>query len=78
MECRNTFAEKERVKRFREQAAEEKQAGTQGQWQLESPAREYLEQVKRRDGTDCTERMTKKGFTALKKVETAKYIKTLS
>ena len=31
---------------FREQAAEEKQAGTQGQWQLESSAREYLEEVK--------------------------------
>ena len=33
-------------KRFREEAEEERQAGIQGQWQLESPAREYLEQVK--------------------------------
>ena len=35
-----------RVKRFREEAEEERQAGIQGQWQLESPAREYLEQAK--------------------------------
>ena len=38
--------ERNRVKRFREQAEKEKQAGIQGQWQLEPPAREYLEQVK--------------------------------
>ena len=43
------------VNTFREQAEEEKQAGIQGQWQLESPAKEYLEQVKRRDDTYCTE-----------------------
>ena len=42
-------------KRFRQQAEEEKQAGIQGQWQLESPAKEYLEQVKCRDDTYCTE-----------------------
>ena len=35
-----------RVKRFRELADEEKQAGIQGQWQQESPANEYWEQVK--------------------------------
>ena len=44
-----------RVKRFRELADEEKQAGIQGQWQQESPAREYLEQVKCCHDTDCTE-----------------------
>ena len=58
--------ERNRVKRFREQAEEEKQAGTQGQWQLESPAREYLEQVKCCHDTDCTERMMMQGFLALK------------
>ena len=47
--------ERDRVNKFREQAEEEKQAGIQGQWQLESPAKEYLEQVKRRDDTYCTE-----------------------
>ena len=55
-----------RVKKFRERAEEEKQAGKQGQWQLESPAEEYLDQVKRSDDTCCTERMMKKGFAALK------------
>ena len=58
--------ERSRVKRFRELADEEKQAGMQGQWQQESPAREYLEQVKCCHDTDCNEPMMKKGFTALK------------
>ena len=57
---------KSRVKRFRELAEEEKQAGIQGQWQQESPARECLEQVKCCHDTDCNEPMMKKGFTALK------------
>ena len=38
--------ERSRVKRFRELAEEENQAGIQGKWQQESPARDYLEQVK--------------------------------
>ena len=50
----------------RELAEEEKQAGIQGQWQQESPAKEYLEQVKYCHDTDCNEPMMKKGFTALK------------
>ena len=58
--------ERDRVKRFREQAEEERQAGIQGQWQLESPAKECLEQVKSRDDTCCTERMMKQGFVVLK------------
>ena len=33
--------ERDRVNKFREQAEAEKQAGIQGQWQLESPAKEY-------------------------------------
>ena len=55
-----------RVKRFRELDEEEKQAGIQGQWQQESPAREYLEQVKCCHDTDCNEPTMKTGFTALK------------
>ena len=47
--------ERARVRRFREQAEEEKQAGIQGQWQLESPAKEYSEQVKCREDIYCTE-----------------------
>ena len=38
--------ERSRVKSSRELVDEEKQAGIQGQRQQESPAREYLEQVK--------------------------------
>ena len=56
--------ERSRAKRFRELADEEEQAGIQGQWQQESPAREYLEQVKCSHDTDCSEPMMKKGFTA--------------
>ena len=37
------------------QAEEEKQTRIQGQWQLESPAKEFLEQVESCDDTDCTE-----------------------
>ena len=51
------------VKRFREEAEEERQAGIQGQWQLESPAREYLEQVKCCNDTDCTHRMMMQAFS---------------
>ena len=56
--------ERSRVKKCRELADEEKQAGIQGQWQQESPAKEYLEQVTCCHGTDCKEPMMKKGFTA--------------
>ena len=55
-----------KAKKFRQLADEEKQAGIQGQWQQESPAREYLEQVKCCHDTDCNESMMKQGFTALK------------
>ena len=58
--------ERSTVKRFRELADEEKQARIQGQWQQESPAKEYLEQVKCCHDTDCIEPMMKNGFTALK------------
>ena len=58
--------ERSKVKRFRGLADEEKQAGIQGLWQQESPAKKYLEQVKCCHYTDCNEPMMKKGFTALK------------
>ena len=51
---------------FREDAEKERQAGIQGQWQHESPAREYLEQVKCCSDIDCTHRMMKQAFLALK------------
>ena len=58
--------ERLKAKKFR-QPADEKQSGIQGQWQLESPAREYWEQVKSCYDTYCNESMMKKSFTALKK-----------
>ena len=58
--------ERSKAKKSRQLTDEEKQAGIQGQWQQESPAREYLEQVKCCRDTDCNESMMKEGFTALK------------
>ena len=58
--------ERSKIKNFREDAVKEKQGGIQGQWQRESPAKEYLEQVKCRKDTDCTPRMMKQTFLALK------------
>ena len=72
------FQERARVQRFRELTDEEKQAGIQGQWQLESPAREYLEQVKFCHDKGCTERMMKKVFAALKGGGWEEFFKTLS
>ena len=57
---------------------QEKQEGVKGQWQLESPAREYLEQVKCCRDTECNERMMKKGFSAFFKMEIGKNMKTRS
>ena len=69
--------ERARVERFREEAEEERPAGgMQGQWQLESPAKECLEQVKCGNDTDCTHRMKKQGFLALKSGEWEKYQST--
>ena len=48
--------ERDAVIKFREPAEEEKQAGIQGQWQLESPEEKYFKQVKRHDDTCCTEK----------------------
>ena len=69
-------SERSKAKKFRELADEEKQAGIQGRWQQESPAREYLEQVKCRHDTDCNEPMMKKGFTALKNGTREEYKET--
>ena len=54
------------VKKFREYAEKERQAGMQGQRQHESPAREYLEQVKCCNDAGCTHRLLKQAFLALK------------
>ena len=49
------------------------QEGIQDQWQHESPAKEYLEQVQCCKDTDCTPRMMKQGFFALKNFEWEEY-----
>ena len=58
--------ERSGVKKLREDAEKERQAGIQGQWQHGSPARKSLEQVKCCSDTDCTPRMMKQAFLALK------------
>ena len=67
---------RERVKKFREQAEEKKQAGIQGWWQLESPAKEYLEQVKCSD--DTARKNDEAGLRRPEKVETGKNTKAFS
>ena len=62
--CEHFSSERSMAKKFRHLADEERQAGIQGQWQQESPAREDLEQVKCCHDTDCNESMMKKCFTA--------------
>ena len=57
--CGNIIAAKDQEQRSFE-------AGIPGQWHHESPAREYLEQVKCCSDTDCTPRMMKQAFLALK------------
>ena len=43
-------------------AEKEKQEGIQGQWQQESPAKEFLEQVKSGADTDCVPKMMRCGY----------------
>ena len=67
--CRETL----KVKKFRADAEKERQAAIQGQWQHESPAREYLEHVRCCKDTDCTPRMMKQAFLALKGGDSEEY-----
>ena len=48
------FCERSKAKKYRQLADEEKQSEKQGQWQQGSLAREYLEQVKCCQDTDCS------------------------
>ena len=48
------------------EAEKEKQEGIQGQWQRQSLAKEYLEQVKCCKDTHCARRIMKYGYFALK------------
>ena len=66
MNMRVFSCERLKAKRFREEAKKEKQEEIQGQWQRESPAKVYLEQIKCCRDTDCTARMMKQASFALK------------
>ena len=46
--------ERVKSKKFMKEAEKEKQEGIQGQWQRESLAKEYMEQVKCCEDTGCT------------------------
>ena len=55
-----------KAKKFVKDAEEQKQEGIQGQRQRESPAKENLEQEECCADTDCTPKMMKYGYFALK------------
>ena len=59
-------------------AETEKQEGIQGQWQRESLAKEYLEEVKSSADTDCTPKMMRCGYYALKAGERERNIREFS
>ena len=60
----------------KEQSEAERQAGIRGQWQLESPARKYLEQVKCYSDTDCTPRMMKQSIPCVDREGTGEEYKS--
>ena len=56
-----------RTKPKKSKGSWEREAGRfQGQWQQESPVKEFLEQVKSSADTDCTSKMMRCGYFALK------------
>ena len=55
--------ERATAKQFLKDAEKEKWEGIQGEWQQESPAKEYLDQVKSSADTDCTPIMMRFGYT---------------
>ena len=74
-ECGNTFAKKERVKRFRDQAEEEKLAEILGQWQLESPAKENTRSKLYAAMTLIARKMMEHGLFALESGEWVEFQK---
>ena len=64
--------------KFLNDAEKEKQEGIQGQWQQESPAKEFLDQVKSSADTDCTPKMTRYAHYALKRTEIGRKTKNIS
>ena len=58
--------EREQKQSLLKGAEKEKHEGMQGQWQQESLAKEFLEQVKSSADTDCTPKMMRFGYHAMK------------
>ena len=50
--------------------------GIQGEWQQETPAEEYLDQVKSSADTDCTPKMMRFGYYAIKDRDWDEYKRT--
>ena len=65
--------ERLKAKKFLKDVEKEKQEGVQGQWQSESLAKEYLEQIKCCRDTDCTPRMMTHAFFEFKIGEWEEY-----
>ena len=68
--------QRSRVKKLREEAEKEREAGMHGQRQQEPAAGEYWEQVECCNDPDCTHRVMKHGFLALKSGEWEEYKNT--
>ena len=49
-------------KMIRDDAAQEKQERTRGQWEQESPFKEILEQSRRNEDVGCNSELMRKGF----------------
>ena len=69
--------ERRKRKKFLWDAEKEKQEGIQVQRQQESPAKECLEEVKSSADTDCTSRLMRYGYCALKDGDWEEYKRTL-
>ena len=78
-ECGVYFSlERATAKQFLKDAEKEKWEGIQGEWQQESPAKEYLDQVKSSADTDHTPKMMRFGYTMHSKTEIGRNTKELS
>ena len=70
------FLERTIAKKFLKDAGKEKLGGIQGQWQQESPAKEFLQQVKSSADTDCAPKMMRFGYFAMKDGNWEEYKRT--
>ena len=68
--------ERAKAKQFLKDAEKEKWEEIQGEWQQESPAKEYLDQVKSSADTDSTPEMMRFGYYAFKDRDWDEYKRT--